>query len=119
MSFKYNVECKLWSTVKDMTNSNNNIPPRSISHNNEYITSLKQIANIANEFYISKIVTIREKFTKSITTPINILEKIIKKPTSIFKLPLITLEETKKLIKSMKSSNSIGHDKTSIKIYKK
>ena len=35
---EYNVESKLWSTIKDLTNSKNIIPPRNIIFNNKMIT---------------------------------------------------------------------------------
>ena len=39
---------KLWTTVKDMTDSCNKTPPRHIDHDNRPVISLRQIANIAN-----------------------------------------------------------------------
>merc|ERR1712115_434517 len=37
---------KLWTTVKELTNTANKAPPRSIIHNNTVVTSLRKIANI-------------------------------------------------------------------------
>ena len=53
---------KLWSTIKDMTNKCNKIPPRYIDHNNRQVTLLRQIADIANRHYIDKIDKIRQNF---------------------------------------------------------
>ena len=110
---------KLWTTVKEMINNRNKVPPRLINFSSRVVTSLREISTIANEHYISKVKNIREKFSFSEVTHINILEKLIKKPTSKFHLPKITLKGVKDLIKNMKSSNAIGHDAASIKIYKK
>lgn len=51
---------KLWSTIKDMTDSSNKTPPRTIVHDNKLVTSPRQIANIANRHYIDKIDKIRK-----------------------------------------------------------
>ena len=47
------------------------------------------------------------------------LKITFKAPKSKFILPKISISQTKKLIKGMKASNSVGHDLASIKIYKK
>ena len=104
---------------KNITNNNKKPPPRKIIHENKVITSLKKICNIANCHYIQKIVNIRNKFTPSVVSPIDILKKIQARPKNKFKLPLITIEETKTIIKKLKSSNSTGHDLATTKIYKK
>ena len=109
---------KLWTTVKELTNTATKAPPRSIIHNNTIVTSLKNIANIACTHFINKLVTIRSKFTPHQVTHTQILEHLIKKPKSKFILPHITIKQTKRLIRNMKSSNSTGHDLSSIKIYK-
>ena len=43
-----------------MTDSRNKVPPRMIIHDGNIFTSIKQIANIANEFYIEKVKIIRK-----------------------------------------------------------
>ena len=116
---EYNVENKLGSTVKDITNTKKKIAPRNIIHNNRVVTSLKDVANISNQHYIAQIDTIRNKFTKSDLSHLDILKKLIPKPKTKMKIPFITIDKTKEIIKKMKSSNSLGHDCASIKIYKK
>ena len=51
----------MWQTVKDMTNSHKQYPPRLIKYNNNVITKLKEITNIANNYFINKIHNIRSK----------------------------------------------------------
>ena len=109
---------KLWTTVKELTNTSTKTPPRHIIHENSVITSLRKIANVANQHFINKIKKIRSKFTSSNLTHIQILEQLINKPKSKFKIPYITVKQTKKLIRNMKSSNSTGNDLFSMKIYK-
>ena len=83
------------------------------------VTSIRKISNIANKFYIDKINKIRENFTPNVVNNIEILGSLIDKPKSKFILPKISISQTKKIIKGMKASNSVGHDLASIKIYKK
>ena len=109
---------KLWATIKDMTNKSNKTPPRHIDHNNRQVTSLRQIADIANRHYIDKIDKIRRNFKKHRLTHMDILKMIIPRPKTKFRLPYITLVQTIKLILNMTTSNALGHDLASIKIYK-
>ena len=46
---------KMWKTVKALTNNCKQTPPRILSHNGSIITSLKEICNIANRYYVTKI----------------------------------------------------------------
>ena len=64
-----------------MTNSNNRIPPRVLNYKNNIITSIKKIAEIANNHYINKITSIRNNFVKSSVSPIVVLSNLIKKQT--------------------------------------
>ena len=75
------------TTVKDMTDSYNKTPPRHIDHDNRPMTSLRQIANIANRHYIDKIDKIRKNFKKHKMTHIDLLKMIIPRPKSTFRLP--------------------------------
>ena len=109
---------KLWTTVKDMTDSCNKTPPRNIDHDNIPVTTLRQIANIANRNYIDKIDKVRKDFKRQRLTHIDVLKMIVPKPTITFKLPYITLDQTIRLIHDMKTSNSLGYDLASIKVYK-
>ena len=101
-----------------MTNTNTKTPPRNIIHETMSITSIRKIANIANKHFINKINNIRSKFTHNKVTHTQILEQLISKPRSKFRIPYITVKQTKKMIRKMKSSNSTGHYLSSIKIYK-
>merc|ERR1712101_64271 len=45
----------MWGTFKDLSNTNKQVPPRIIQHYGNLVTSIKQIVNIANDFFIEKI----------------------------------------------------------------
>ena len=109
---------KLWSTVKDMTNSCNKTPPRHIDHDNRQVTLLRKIADKANRHYIDKIDRIRQNFKKHRLTHIDLLKMIVLQPKTTFRLQYITLDQTIRIIMNMKTSNALGHDLASIKVYK-
>ena len=90
-----------------------------IVYKNVKITCIKDICNIANNFFIEKISNLRDKFTTLHVDPIKILGFLIPKTKSNFKLKPITLAETNKLISKAKSSNSLGSDIISMKVIKK
>ena len=46
---------KMWNTVKNLSNKNKQTPPRCTVFENQKVTSLKNIANISNQFFIDKI----------------------------------------------------------------
>ena len=48
----------------------------------------------------------------------DILKMVIPRPKTKFRLPYIMLDQTIKLILNMKTSNALGHDLASIKVYK-
>ena len=76
------------------------------------------IAQILQIHFINKIIQIRNNFKPPHMDPIYLLKRLIVKPLSQLKLKEITLEETKKIIKAMKASNTVGFDRISSKVLK-
>ena len=107
-----------WKTLKTETNTKQITTPNSITHNNETISSPLKIAEIANNFYINKINSIRQNFNNNNCDPITILNKLIPRKINIFKLPYITNNETMQIIKKIKPSNPKGHDQINSRIIK-
>ena len=62
---------------------------------------------------------IQKEIPTTNTDPLVILEKLIPKVKKEAKFPLIKLEETKKIIKELKNSNSSGMDNLTNKIIRK
>ena len=79
-------------------------------------TDYKMIANIANNFFIEKIKDIRRHFFITDNDPIEILKKLKPRNENTFSIPFITINETQKYIKELKSSNSTGYDDINSKI---
>ena len=78
----------MWQTVKQITNTQKQVPPCLITHNNIVITKISEIANIANQYFISKMNNIRSKFSINIKiSPISKLQFLIPENTNKFHLP--------------------------------
>ena len=105
--------------IKDINNCNKFNPPTSIREGTEMNNSPKGIAQLANNFFISKIIKIRNEFPDNSLDPMGILTQLIPKSSCKFTLPPITLSETIKILKNLKSSNSTGYDNVNNKILKR
>ena len=68
------------------------------------------IANIANNHFIEKIKLIRRLFNNFNINPLEIIKYLIPRNPNVFIIPLISINETKNIIKNLKNSYSCGHD---------
>ena len=108
----------MWKVIKQETNQDQTSLPRRINVDGISYTSSKKIADKYNDFIKEKIEKLRATFKDSKVDPIEILEYIIPRPNTTFKLPEITIPETEKLIKDMKCNNTVGHDGISSRMLK-
>ena len=86
-----------WKFLRKFNNKNNQQIQNNISHNGKQVTSPKEIANIANNFFVNKIIQIREKFTNFNIDPIELLESLIPRNKNEFKIPKITIAQTQQI----------------------
>ena len=93
--------------------------PSSIMYNNMKVTSPKEIANIACDYFCEKLNLIKASFTPSNIDPMDILTKLRPRVQNDLNIPYINISQTKKIIKSLKNSNCTGYDDISFKILKK
>ena len=108
----------MWGTLKHITNNNDQTTPKTIIHNNNYITSPRAIANIANHHYINKITNIRSQFKRLTLNPISILSTLIPRQQHSLIIPPITLTQTLDIITKAHASHATGHDDVSMHIIK-
>ena len=110
---------KMWEEVREYTKTSNSLTPQSIIYKGDCINRPKDIANIANHFFSSKIKKIRSNFRVHGINSIQILEKLLPRNKNEFKLPLLTVEDTRKLIKNAKNSWTLCGNDISMNIIKK
>ena len=108
-----------WKTLNDINNKNTFTSPRSIIHKETIITNLKEICNLANNYYINSIRKLRENIPKITVTPIDIIKKIYPRSKVTLEIPIPTTKAITDIIKKAKSKNSVGHDNISMKMLKK
>merc|ERR1712243_133998 len=105
--------------TKKLNNKSTFESPRSIIHKDAITTNIQEICNIANNYYINSIKTLRERIPQTAVTPIDILKKIYKRQQTILEIPIPTIPQIARIIKKAKSTNSVGHNNISMKMIKK
>ena len=106
----------MWQNVKNLSDTKKSGTPQMISHDNKIITSPKVIANIANKFYIDKIINLRNKFTNLTFDPLTFVKNLLPRNRNEFTIPILKIEDTTKLIKKANNSWTIGHDDISMNV---
>ena len=102
-----------------MTSNSVQLSPSYINLNGYTFQSPKIISNLMKDFYMNKIKDIRSGFSTPKVDPISILKHISSACSTVFKIPYISVDETRKLILSQKNSASTGYDSISNKIIRK
>ena len=109
----------MWTTLKNLTNNKGQQQPATILHNNNFISSPRALANLANTHYVDKVNKIRQAFKKLTLNPIHILSTLIPRQQHTLTIPPITLAQTEEIIRNSPSSHSSGHDDITMHILKK
>ena len=85
---------------KGDTNNIKLLPPRILNHNSKAITSVREIANIANYYFIEKIQLIRYKFSiNSKVKPMDVLKELIPRVEDKLRFSPVKISEVRKLFK--------------------
>merc|ERR1712240_586638 len=82
-----------WKTLKEINNTKSFRSPRSITNKDEITSNIKEICNIANNFYINSIRKLRENIPKIMTTPVEILKKIYPGVETKLEIPIPTIKD--------------------------
>ena len=99
-----------WKFLKNFNGNSKTQPPNNLTVDGKAVTSPKELATISNNFFINKIVNLRNKFTFSNINPIQILSFLIPRNKNDFTIPLITIKETE-IISSMSYKNIFIRDR--------
>ena len=110
---------QMWTTVKKFTNTNKGSTPESIHYKGNFFNKPKDIANIASIFFKEKIRNIQKNFRETNFGPMDILNALIPRSKNQFKLPLMTINDTIKIINKSKNSWSTCDDDIAMNILKK
>ena len=116
---KINNTNEKWKLLKKLKEESTIKTPQMLKYLNFCYTDSKMLANISNNYFIEKIKSIRRKFIPSENDSIEIFKNLKPRNENSFKIPFITINETKNFIKELKSSNSTGYDNINSKFLKK
>ena len=101
---------KLWSNVKGLLNWTSVLSPTKLFHEGVIETSPRKLASIMNEFYVNKVITIRENLPSSNKDPLEKLRQLRKNKRSVFSLKAIHPDVVQAIIGGLKNPKSTGFD---------
>ena len=119
MSQKFNQRNDKWKILKKVTQNNKISTPSTINSFGYTYSEPKMVANIMNNFFIQKIINIRNEFKNNVMDPLIFLKHLKPRVTNKFNLPLTNIKEVTQYINEIKNSNSTGHDLFKSKMLKK
>ena len=99
----------MWATVKGLMNWKRNGTPRQIVKDNKLYSKPKDVAEIMNQFFLSKIEKIRQKFN-NISVNLEFCKKKRVGKTCKLDLKYVSQDRIFKILKKLKSSKSCGID---------
>ena len=109
-----------WKLIKSYNGLEKAKTPSKIKFNAAYVSSPAKIANIANDFYISKVINLAKPMISERRDPVKLLSLLIKRrQDNIFKLRFISRKETFDMIKNLPNSAATGIDSICNKILKR
>ena len=101
---------KLWKSVQGWLNWSSSASPTKLYKDGQLITSPARLADIMNEFFIDKILKIRQHLPAPSGNPLETLENMMRNRTSTFSLTCVHPEMVKKIILRLKNSKASGID---------
>ena len=100
----------LWQNVKSWLNWGNSGPPSKLFHNGNMITKPARLATTMNEFFISKVKTLRENIPAAVSDPLKKLREVLRERKCVFSMRPVPPSEVSKIISCLKNSKSTGMD---------
>ena len=84
--------------------------PSKLSHNGKLVISPAEMADLQNEFYISKVRSIRQNMPAQRNDPLAVLKQRIEGKSKSFTPAPVTPDQVGKIISSLKNSKASGVD---------
>ena len=99
-----------WQHVLSWLNWKSVVSPTQLFHQGKIINKPADIANCLNEFFISKVVSIRANIPPQVEDPLLQLKRSMKDRQSEFSLKCVHPDTVEKILSSLKNSKSFGLD---------
>ena len=84
--------------------------PSKLYHAGQIVTSPARLADIMNNFFVTKVVQIQQGLPAPTDDPLKTLKEIMKNRTTTFSLATVHPDSVRKIILGLKNSKSIGED---------
>ena len=78
----------LWQNVKSWLNWGDSRPQTKLFHNGIIINKQARLATVMNEFFINKVVNLRERIPAVATDPLSKLREVLRSRQSVFNISL-------------------------------
>ena len=101
---------KLWKNILGWLNWCSSGSPTKLYHAGQIVTSPAKLAEIMNNFFVSKVATIRQNLPSPNDDPLKTLKHIMKDRTSEFALACVHPDLVREIILGLKNSKSCGVD---------
>ena len=100
----------LWQNVKSWLNWGDSGPPNKLFHNGVIISKPARIATVMNEYFINKVLQLRERIPAVASDPMATLRGVLSNRQCTFQLRPVSPVEVKEIITKLKNTKSTGMD---------
>ena len=104
----------LWKNVKNILALKSAGPPKQLFHDGKLIGSPKELAEVMNEFFISKVMSLQDNLPPPAEDPLKYLKRLMMNRTCSLKFKSVHPDEVKKVVSSLKNSKSCGLDEIDV-----
>ena len=101
---------KLWKNILGWLNWCSSGSPTKLYHAGQIVTSPAKLAEVMNNFFVSKVKTICQKLPTPTDDPLKTLKHLMKNKNTQFSLSSVYPETVRKVIMDLKNSKSTGVD---------
>ena len=101
---------QMWREIDSKLSTDKGEAPTYILDGDNVVSSQSKLAILFNDFFVTKIESLRSKFKPPATDPVETLAALIKKPDTSFELRQVEIQETYDIITQMTSTNARGFD---------
>ena len=99
---------KLWKNVLCWLNWSTTSSPTRLLSQGQLVSSPNKMANIQNEYYVQKVLNIRNNLPQPKIDPLSTLRQKMQGVGTVFSLSVVTPAEVEKIIGNLKNSKASG-----------
>ena len=100
----------LWQNVKSWLSWGDSGPPSKLFHDGVIIGKPARIATVMNEYFINKVLQLRERIPAAAADPMGTLREVLSNRQCTFTLKPVNPDEVKEIIAGLKNTKSTGMD---------